>query len=182
MSLDHAAALVKAFASQFLPSGGFGFVVSGSSSEPTDKSDAESKSLIMSRLLDVWKNKAWTHLLYITLLSVGIVQNVVIVLQHARSTHEQRAWGHAALVYLGWPPLVWMSCLSSMTVPLMYMLLPPTIPNREEMLKRDPMLRASYPRERDDTLKVPFYLREDILYTVSVLYTLVVTSLSRRYL
>lgn len=58
-----------------------------------------------------------------------------------------------------------------MAIPLLYAFFPPTIPDREQLLKRDPELRASYPREQEAAKDQPFYLREDICYSVCALYS-----------
>lgn len=81
-------------------------------------------------------------------------------------------WTKAFLVHLGWPPVLWLVCLNSVAIPVKYALLPPTIPNREQLLKRDPVLRASYPRDVQGETET-LLLGQDVCYSVCMAYVLV---------
>lgn len=56
----------------------------------------------------------------------------------------------AQFIYLvtriGWPPLLWLQNTISAMSPILYMLSPPTAPDREDLLDRDPRTGVAYPR------------------------------------
>lgn len=153
----------------------FEFSATGSRSASNER-NGEGRTPLFERVVDIlWNGRAVLHVSYILILSIGVVQNLMGIIHYDGESIE--SWSQAALVFLGWPPLLWLVCLNSMAVPLLYVFFPPTIPNRAELLKRDPERRASYPRDQENAMGQPFYLREDICYSICMVYTLLLMGL-----
>lgn len=98
------------------------------------------------------------HLIYILLLGLAIARNCMTV------TSQD------ALSHLLWPPVLWLILLNSFSVPILYAFKPPSIPNRAQLLKKDPVRRASYPEEVRETGENGGIGCHAVCYTVIVLY------------
>ena len=133
--------------------------------------DSINRSPLLTRLLDIfWKSKVCLHLIYFTFCSVGIARSAI--LWWKRSQENQASLMKDALIHFGWPPLLWLVCLNSAAIPIGYAFLPPTIPQREQLLKRDPVLRASYPQDSESDGGDTFLFGQHASYSVCMLYTL----------
>ncbi|KAI4152494.1 MAG: hypothetical protein L6R39_001800 [Caloplaca ligustica] len=169
---DHAAAIIDAFLPCWLRPKTFQFSASGCGSSFNER-DEKGRPPLSQRLVDIlWKNKAVFHVFYIIFLSMGVASTIF-----QQSGQNIEAWSKTLLVTLGWPPLLWLICLNSMAIPVLYAFFPPTIPNRDQLLKLDPQLRASYPCKQEGSKSHSFYLGEDVCYSMCVLYTFLVTGL-----
>jgi hypothetical protein len=51
------------------------------------------------------------------------------------------------VVRIGWPPLLWFKYTMSALAPLLYTIYPPTTPDRESLLIRNPRTNIAYPTE-----------------------------------
>lgn len=123
----------------------FEFAASGADSKVKER-DASNQPPLLERLRDtLWANKIGFHLIYILVLVACLVQSITKVLE--RQHKSTQALLVAFLTHVAWPPLLWLICLNSFAVPIQYALNPPTIPNHEQLLKRDLVRRASYPKE-----------------------------------
>lgn len=169
-------AIIDAFSPRWLRPNVFEFSPSGAGSASSER-DLESRAPLGERLVDIlWNNKAALHVLYLVLLSVGVARSLMTVIQE-HSNKTVASWIKAAQVYLGWPRLLWLNCLTSMAIPLLYAVFPPTTPNRKELLKRDPLRRASYPRDREAAKDQPSSLRDEFFSLLFAFYTLSVVGL-----
>lgn len=123
----------------------FEFAASGADSKVEER-EASNHSLLLERLRDtLWTNRIGFHLIYILVLVACLVQSSRNVLQRQHNSTEEVLLD--LLTHVAWPPLLWLICLNSFIVPMQYAFNPPTIPNHEQLLKRDPVRRASYPKE-----------------------------------
>lgn len=126
----------------------------------------------------------WIHVLLITACVIGLC------LAFARAFSSTTVFSVFALrqlhgstdrlIYLttriGWPPFVWAQYVMSAMAPIMYMLFPPTTPDRETLLERDERTQVAYPRRETRMMKQNSgvlwrYLRAllAIIYTVALL-------------
>lgn len=128
----------------------------------------------------LWDNKIALHTIYFAVLLFAVVYNVArpataTAVLHIDDRNAMESSTPGAIkdltTRIGWPPLLWLICLNSTAVPIRYALLPPTIPNREQLLKRNPVLRASYPKEKDTQDKGAFF-GKDTCYTLCGGYVL----------
>lgn len=74
------------------------------------------------------------------------------------------------VIRVAWPPVLWLVCLNSFTVPIRCAFRPPSIPNRAQLLKRDPVRRASYPDGVQEAGEKQFLGSQTICYTLIMVY------------
>ncbi|KAH0371157.1 hypothetical protein KCU84_g4362, partial [Aureobasidium melanogenum] len=51
------------------------------------------------------------------------------------------------LTHALFPPMLWLICCTAFAIPIRYALHPPTMPDREELLDRDPKTGVAHPKE-----------------------------------
>jgi hypothetical protein len=76
------------------------------------------------------------------------------------------------ITHAWWPPVTWIFLSSSMWTPIAYAINPPTVPDREELLNRDPKTYIAHPREV--AKKIAFGAQAfffEFEYTMTTLYT-----------
>ena len=61
--------------------------------------------------------------------------------------------------------------LNSFLTPLLHALHPPTIPNRAQLLKKDPVRRANYPDSVREEEEAPRLGGQTVIFTAIMLYT-----------
>ena len=74
------------------------------------------------------------------------------------------------VIRIAWPPVLLLVCLNSFTVPIRYTFRPHSIPNRAQLLKKDPVRRASYPDEVQEAGEDQFLGSQAICYSLSMVY------------
>lgn len=109
-----------------------------------------------------WNSKVFFHLIYFTIYSASIARSSLLLWQHPYDT--QVSLIKDVVIYVGWPPLLWLVCLNSIAVPIRYAFLPPTIPRREQILKRGPLLRTSYPQDSESAGEETVLFVQDVSY------------------
>jgi hypothetical protein len=80
--------------------------------------------------------------------------------------------GQCLLQHAWFPPLTWVFLASSIWTPVAYAVNPPTVPEREELLNRDPKTGIAHPREV--TKKIAFGAQAawfELEYTLVTIYT-----------
>ena len=117
-----------------------------------------------------WNSKIFLHLIYFTVCSIGVARSAILVAQHEHDANNPLT--KDIILHLGWPPLLWIVILNSIAVPIRYAFVPPTVPQREQLLKRDPVLRASYPESQESGPESSLMLSQDVIYTFCMVYVL----------
>ena len=117
-----------------------------------------------------WDSKIFLHLIYFTVCSIGVARSAVMVAQHEHNADNP--WTKDIILHLGWPPLLWIVCLNSIAIPIRYAFVPPTVPQREQLLKRDPVLRASYPQTQRSGPEYSLIFSQDMVYSFCMVYVL----------
>ena len=117
-----------------------------------------------------WDSKIFLHLIYFTVCSIGVARSAILVSQNDHDAGNPLI--KDIIIHLGWPPLLWMVCLNSIAIPIRYAVVPPTIPQREQLLKRDPVLRASYPLSQDSGAENSLLVSQDVVYSFCMVYVL----------
>ena len=117
-----------------------------------------------------WDSKIFLHLIYFTVCSIGVARSAVLVAQNEHDANNPLI--KDIILHLGWPPLLWIVCLNSIAIPIRYAFVPPTIPQREQLLKRDPVLRASYPEFQESGPENSLILSQDVVYSFCMVYVL----------
>jgi hypothetical protein len=145
MAPYHSLTIVKSF---LLPSwlGGkpMAFSASGSIKSELNERSATLRAPLARRLrVIIWDSKGYIHLLY------ALVTLVAVAVSTGRAFHYPHA--HTILVYLlthaFWPPVLWLFCITAYCVPLRYAIWPPTVPDREDLLDRNPKTQVAHPKE-----------------------------------
>ena len=76
------------------------------------------------------------------------------------------------ITHAWWPPLTWLFLATSIWTPIAYAINPPSVPDREELLNRDPKTGIAHPRE--PAKKIAFGAQAaifEIEYTITTAYT-----------
>ena len=168
---DHAVTLVKAFAPRWMQDSTFEFTPSGADSGPQDKGTTRQNTSGLRNLLSsMWSHYGGFHLGYVVLCGAGLARSCSQIYQ--RPHLENGSLAFDLVVHIAWPPVLWLVCINSFAVPLRYAFHPPTIPNRAQLLKRDPMRRASYPHEVKDVSENYLLGSHALCYSFIILYTL----------
>ncbi|KAH0837680.1 hypothetical protein AYO21_09247 [Fonsecaea monophora] len=123
------------------------FTSSGSQKDQLNERDARLRAPLWRRLkVTIWDCQCYLHVAYI----VFILAAVGISL-HANITNPQNDTKTKILIdvltHAGWPPIIWMTCGLACWAPINYALFPPSVPDREELLDRDPVTGVAYPKE-----------------------------------
>jgi hypothetical protein len=147
MAPFHALAIIRAF---FLPSwlGGrtMGFSSSGSIISMINERCPKIRAPLFRRLKVVlWDYNLWMHLSYAIFLSVAICWSTIhgIVSDDDSNSRLMYLFTHAF-----WPPMLWLLALTASLTPIRYAIWPPNMPDREELLIRDPKTGIAKPTER----------------------------------
>jgi hypothetical protein len=149
MAPYHTITIVRSF---ILPSwfGGkaMAFSSSGSVKSELSERDPTIRAPLFRRLkVILWDCDAYLHLLYIVfVLAAVIVSTLTSVTTTGGTDHS-----HKLLIYLlthaFWPPMLWLLCFTACCTPVRYAIWPPTMPEREELLDRDPKMGIARPKE-----------------------------------
>lgn len=133
--------------------------------------DSNARPPLSKRLLDsLWGSKVGFHMLYVTVCGVGVARSFTSVMGRPHETTTTLMID--LLTHIGWPPALWLVIFNSFFIPIRYAFLPPSIPNHAQLLKRDPVLRASYPREAKESEDQKLSLDQEIVYSLCMAYGL----------
>lgn len=163
---DLATSVIRVF---FLPRwlGGSsaGFSPTGSIANELHERDRAQRQPLFRRLKAVlWDCRAGLHLLYILFcLAAATLSSVRCVVDRpSRSPWSSWLWSSSSsssstnsnvwiclLTHAFWPPVLWSLFASACWVPIQYALWPPTMPDREELLERDPSSGVAHPKQRE---------------------------------
>ncbi len=171
ISIDHAVALIRAFMPSWIERKTFEFTSSGSDKSGMNERDINMRPPLSQRLLDsLWGSKVGFHLLYVTICMYGFAWSIASILGRHHDTTTSLMID--LLVHIGWPPVLWLVTFNSFLIPIRYAFLPPSIPNHAQLLKRDPVLRASYPKKVKESQDQKLSLDQDIVYSLCMTYGL----------
>ncbi|KAF2085970.1 glycosyltransferase family 2 protein [Saccharata proteae CBS 121410] len=121
-----------------------GFSSSGSIKDELNERDAAHRAPLYRRLkVVIWDCKCWIHLLYIAFVLAAVILSCY---RAATTTHTTRSLLIYLLTHALWPPVLWLLCLSAFFEPIRYAIWPPSMPDREELLDRDPKTGVAHPK------------------------------------
>jgi cellulose synthase/poly-beta-1,6-N-acetylglucosamine synthase-like glycosyltransferase len=145
MAPYHSLTIVKCFLlPRWLGGKPMAFSPSGSIKSELNERSATLRAPLALRLrVIIWDSKAYIHLLYALLTLSAVTLSTVRAFNYPQP--------HTILVYLlthaFWPPVLWLVCITAYCVPLRYAIWPPTVPDREDLLDRDPKTQIAHPKE-----------------------------------
>lgn len=125
------------------------FTASGSIGNKLHERNGKLRAPLIRRLkLIIFDCSAYFHIFY-TFYALGSVAiDIARAIIKAQKTNAQQGFLHLlARSFL--PPAWWLLWVTSFLVPLMYAIWPPTVPDREELLVRDPKTLVARPKTRE---------------------------------
>lgn len=122
------------------------FKSSGSIKGELSEREPRSRAPLWRRcIVMLWNCECHLHLAYVLFMLVAVALSCSRAIT---SDHPEASW---TLLYLlthaFWPPVLWVICLTAFLTPLIYMVFPPDMPDREELLVRDPKSGVARPKE-----------------------------------
>lgn len=173
-TLDHAAGLLRAFAPGWLQKSKFEFTASGAGGE---KDNNERDNQERGYLNSVWNrlqtSNVGLHSIYVLLLGLALARQISHVILAATFNGSPSSFFEMMLSHVFWPPLIWLILMNSFAIPIGCAFAPMSIPNRSQLLKKDPVRRASYPKETSDSARGGLVEGLFVVYTGIVAYTVV---------
>merc|ERR1712000_11804 len=121
------------------------FKPTGSIKGELGERDAQNRAPLWRRcVVIIWTCVCYIHLAYVLFVLVAVA------LSTSRAFTSGLQDTTAKLMYLlthaFWPPMLWIICLTAFATPLFYMVFPPTVPDREDLLDRDPKTGVARPK------------------------------------
>ncbi len=121
------------------------FSASGSIANDLNERDARRRAPLHRRLKAVlWDCRAFMHLAYILFCFAAASYSTVHAFTDTNNATDM--WIHL-LTHAFWPPVLWLVCVTACWIPIYYALCPPDMPEREELLDRDPITGVAHPKE-----------------------------------
>jgi len=151
------------------------FTSSGSQSSELNERDVNLRAGLWRRLrVTLFDCKAWIHLVYIIFVlgSIGLSCYYCYASVNNQTTKDYVLY---ILTHCGWPPILWLVCVVSCWAPIQYAICPPTVPDREDLLVREPETGVAYPSEEARKVKqTSWHLLHEFQYSLICIYTTVV--------
>lgn len=118
------------------------FKPSGSLKSNLSERDESRRAPVHRRLRVILFNyHAWFHISYVYfVIAAVILSSYRCILDR---TLRDKLIG--LLTHAGWPPLTWIIVISAFWIPITYACDPPNMPDREQLLERDPKTGVAHP-------------------------------------
>lgn len=150
------------------------FVPTGSIPNQLHERDAKRRASLQDRLRSILiRDGAIFHALF----AVSYVIAVASVIARAHQQYPDGSSGFAIylLIHLGWMPMPWIFSFFACLTPIRYAIFPPTVPDREELLVRDPHTGAASPIPSARRVRwVPELLGFQNLHIITFVYSLAI--------
>ncbi len=108
--------------------------------------------------------------MYILLCTVGLAHSCYAIIQRPRDGYESLSMDF--VLRMAWPPVLWLVCMNSFTIPIRCAFRPPSIPNRSQLLKKDPVRRALCPDEVKDPGEDQTFGDHTLYYSLTMVYVI----------
>lgn len=149
------------------------FKPTGSLGSALNERDPKLKKNMFRRLWGILFNYMGIfHLLFVYWLLVGVTMTSFRSITVNKTTKEILV---SLLSHAFWPPLTFLFITSSIWTPIAYAIDPPQMPDREELLDRDPVTKVAHPKRQSK--KIAFGGQAawfEFEYTFTTLYTTLV--------
>src|ERR1700712_756815 len=90
-----------------------------------------------------WDCKLYILVVYLLFSSTAIIKSTVVgILKNEGSRDNALLY---MLTHAFWPPVLWVVAFNACWAPIQYAIWPPTMPDREELLERDPVTGVAHP-------------------------------------
>ncbi|KAF6227974.1 hypothetical protein HO133_007702 [Letharia lupina] len=172
MAPYHGVAIVRSFLLPAFLGGKLAtFSSSGSIDSVINERDARNRAPLMRRIKAIWWNGgAFIHLSYVFFTVGAAALSTARAFTTTPDTYEDRLF--YILTHAGWPPLVWLVASASCMIPIKYAVSPPSMPDREDLLRRDKDTGIAHPTDgaKRSRWGKTNYLHEGF-YAVVTIYT-----------
>jgi len=153
MAPYHAITIVRSF---ILPKwlGGkiAAFKPTGGLAKPLEERDPRRRANLWKRIqVIILGGGVWIHIAYIMFCVAAVAKST--------TNGVMDNWGdwQQILLYMlthaCWPPVLWLVALNASFAPIFYTIWPPNMPDREDLLDRDPVTGVAHPTEGAKMLK-----------------------------
>lgn len=155
------------------------FTSSGSQKADLHERDPLLRAPVWRRLkVTLWDCQCYLHLVYIMFVVAAVAVSMYWNISDKQNNTAKKVL-ISLLTHAGWPPMIWMTCIMSCWVPIGYALFPPSEPDRQDLLVRDPVTGVAYPCEASKVTRTSWVTwAYEAQYSFMTLYTTVVFILS----
>ncbi|KAK5119298.1 hypothetical protein LTR85_007654 [Meristemomyces frigidus] len=149
------------------------FKPSGSLKSELNERDPKHRAGVFRRLWVIAINyMAGYHILYVYLVLAAVTLTTLRCIFDEKTTQEKLI---CLLTHAFWPPISWILTLSAFWTPISYALDPPSVPDREALLQRDPKTGIAHPtKQSKKTAFKPETLFFEFEYLLSTAFTIIV--------
>ncbi|KAL1878455.1 hypothetical protein Plec18167_004527 [Paecilomyces lecythidis] len=149
------------------------FKPTGSLSSALEERDPQRRKNLPRRLFTILFNyMAGFHLIFVYATLVGVV---LVSYRCFFETSGVKNTLICLVIHAFWPPLTFLFLCTSLWTPIAYAIDPPSMPDREELLKRDPKTGVAHPTERSK--KIAFGAQSawfELEYSLGTIFTILV--------
>ncbi|KIW43641.1 uncharacterized protein PV06_04725 [Exophiala oligosperma] len=155
------------------------FTSSGSQKADLNERNPQMRAPVWRRLkVTIWDCQCYMHLVYIAFALAAVCLSMYWNFTDSQNRTAKQVL-IALLTHAFWPPLIWLTSVLSCWVPISYALFPPSEPDRQELLVRDPVTGVAYPSEESKKTKISWAAYAfEVEYSMITVYTTVVFILS----
>jgi hypothetical protein len=149
------------------------FSSSGSQQSELNERDPVLRAGLFRRLrVILLSSGVWMHFIYILFAVAAVAVSTARGIIINKGSVEQTLL--FMLTHACWPPLLWLIALVSCWAPVHYAIWPPNMPDREDLLNRDPQTGIAYPKAEAKQLKWgKKNILHEVLYFLLTAYTIV---------
>ena len=137
MAPYHGMTIVRSFILPTWLSGkAMAFSSSGSVKSELNERDPRTRAPLFRRLkVILWDCDVYLHVLYVLFILAAVIYSTVIGIKRSSGAHGVYVY---LLTHAFWPPMLWLLSITACCEPIRYAIWPPDMPDREELLERDP--------------------------------------------
>ncbi|RVX65886.1 hypothetical protein B0A52_10250 [Exophiala mesophila] len=129
------------------------FTSSGSQKADLNERDPILRAPVWRRLwVTIWDCQCYLHLIYIMFVAAAVGVSIYWNVSDPQNNTTKKLM-LSLLTHAFWPPIIWLTCVLSCWVPINYALFPPSMPDRQDLLDRDPVTGVAYPKEESKKTK-----------------------------
>ncbi|EFX01819.1 glycosyl transferase, family 2 [Grosmannia clavigera kw1407] len=153
------------------------FTPTGSIASALNERDAKARKNMFRRVFGVvFSYMAWFHMTYVYVTLVGVAMSTYRCFYMYSGVKPVL---HGLVTHAFWPPLTFVFICSAMWTPIAYAIDPPSMPEREELLDRDPKTGVAHPTKAPK--KIAFGGQSawyELEYTFTTAYTVLIFVMS----
>lgn len=170
--------LIRAFVlPKWLGGQAMAFKPTGSLGSALNERDAKRRRNVFVRLWTILINyNAIYHLIFVYLTLVGVTYSSYRCISENKNVHDIL---QCLVTHAFWPPMTFLFLCTSLWTPIAYAIFPPSEPDREDLLVRDPKTNVAHPTEKSK--KTAFGGQAawfELEYTLTTAYTCLIFACS----